>query len=234
MIKIATALAQGVSHEMADIPCQDAVKKYIEGDQYAVVLCDGAGSVEHSEVASNFVCEFLSKYLCENFDSLCSLDECEISQIVYETLNEQAEAENISLDCTLLAIAGNGEDDDIILHIGDGVIIGENEIYELEIVSEPENGDELYYTYFLSGENAIEHLHVIRADYYSYILTSDGISNLLCSGDEVKSASNIMVEWLKQNEESIVENKLSSEFERIFKQYTQDDISVAIINKGRD
>ncbi len=231
MVKIALALAQGINHELQDIPCQDAVKKYIKDDKFAVVLSDGAGSVENSEIVSNFVCEFLSKYLCENLDSLQELQEDEIAKNVYKVLIENAKAENISLDCTLLAIAGNNKDEDIIFHIGDGVIIGENEIEEPCVISLPENGEESYLTYFLSGEDAINHFRVIKANCSSYLLTSDGISSLLSNGYGVKSATSIMFDWLKQNDEAIVEEKIISEIERIFKQYTQDDISVAIIHK---
>ncbi len=232
MVKIAIASAQGMSHELQGIPCQDAVKKCIKDNRFAVVLCDGAGSVENSEIGSNFVCSFLSNYLCENITTLYKLQENEIVQTVYETLKEKAKLEHISLDCTLLAVAGDGINEDIILHIGDGIIIGENEIDEPWVISEPENGEESYYTYFLSGEDAIKHFRVIKSNYNSYLLTSDGISNLLCNGYEVKSATNIMIDWLKNNDETIVEEKILSEINRLFKQYTQDDISVAIINKG--
>lgn len=234
MIKIAVASSQGVNHELQDIPCQDAVKKYIKDDKFAVVLCDGAGSVENSQIASNFVCEFLSKYLCENLDSLQELQEDDIAKNVYEALIQNAERENINLDCTLLAIVGGDTNENIIFHIGDGIIIGENEIEEPFVVSAPENGEESYLTYFLSGEDAINHFRVMKANYDSYLLTSDGISNLLSNGYEVKSAAKIMFDWLKQNDETIVEEKIASEIERIFKQYTQDDISVAIIKYERE
>lgn len=232
MVKIAIASAQGLSHELQNIPCQDAVTKCIKDDKFAVVLCDGAGSIENSEKSSNFVCSFLSNHLCENINDLLELQENEISKVIYEALKEKAEAENISLDCTLLAVASGEKGDDIVLHIGDGIIIGENEIEEPWIISEPENGEESYYTYFLSSEDAPEHLRVIKANYNSYLLTSDGISNLLCNGYEIKPATNIMFDWLKENSESLVEQKISNEIDRLFKQYTQDDISVAIINKG--
>ena len=234
MVKIAITSAQGISHELLDIPCQDAVEKHVKENCFAVVLCDGAGSIENSEVASNFVCKFLSKYLCENLNELQTLQEGEISRRIYEALKEESKKESIKLDCTLLAVVGDGESEDIIFHIGDGIVIGENECDELEILSKPENGEETYITYFLSGENAKEHLRVTKTNCTSYILTSDGISNLLYNGVEIKTAASIMLDWLKQSDELITEKKLFSEINRIFKQYTQDDISVAIINKGRN
>lgn len=43
-----------------------------------------------------------------------------------------------------------------------------------------------------------------------------------------------MLEWLENSEEAVVEDKCKNEIERIFKQYTMDDISVAMILNVND
>ncbi len=57
---------------------------------------------------------------------------------------------------------------------------------------------------------------------------------MLYSNNEVKKAVHVMLEWLENSEEAVVEDKCKNEIERIFKQYTMDDISVAMILNVND
>lgn len=228
MIKTAICAEKGIYHEISNLPCQDAVGKYENGSITAAVLCDGAGSIADSKKASNLVCEYLPKYLVENFNSLYDEDEAKIKEKILNFLIEQSETKNVSLDCTMLAVAMNNQGDSIVAHIGDGVILGKCN-GEYKVISRPENGSESYITYFLSVETAMDHLRVKKETIDGALLTSDGISDLLYSNNEVKKAVHVMLEWLKNSEEAVVEDKCKNEIERIFKQYTMDDISIAMI-----
>ena len=229
MSKIAICALPGVYHEVDNKPCQDAVGKYKNGKYSSVVLCDGAGSVKNSEIASTLVTERFPKYLCDNFEKLYCYDyEMFVATLAdyFEVLSKNS---NVSLDCTLLAIVTCG-DRDLIIHVGDGVIISEIE-NEYKVLSYPENGEESNITYFLSSDNLKSHIRMHKTNANAYLLTSDGISNLLYDSTEIKKAVSIMFGWLKTADEQITENKMQNEFERIFKQYTLDDISVALLNK---
>lgn len=230
MSKIAICAVTGIYHEVDDGPCQDAVGKYENDYCSAVALCDGAGSVENSEIASNLVVSALSKYLCENFEELYSDDDETVVTKVCKYLEELSNLNTIKLDCTLLAVATNNNDKDLIIHVGDGVIIGKR-LGEYEIVSYPENGEASNITYFLSNDDLRKHMHILKNKADGYLLTSDGISNLLYDTNEVKKAVSIMFSWIENADEAVVEEKLKSEIERTFKQYTLDDISVAILKK---
>lgn len=228
MFKIATCAEKGIYHEASNLLCQDAVGKCKTDNLAAVVLCDGAGSVSESEKASHLVCDALPKYLTENYNALYLKEEQEVKNDIYNYLIEQSKKENIPLDCTMLAIVSNNHGESIILHIGDGVIIGRTD-EGYEAISKPENGSESYITYFLSGETALDHLRVKKETVREILLTSDGLSDLLYSDSKVKKAVQVMLDWLKNSDEATVENKCKEEINRLFKQHTTDDISIAMM-----
>lgn len=231
MSKISICAIAGVYHEVDNKPCQDAVGKYKNGQYSAVVLCDGAGSVEKSELASELVTEQLPKYLCDNFKEFYGENDEKLSLELINYLRELSAVNNIKLDCTLLAIVTNNDDRDLIIHVGDGAVFSNKDGVN-NIVSYPENGEESNITYFLSGNNLKSHIHIYRGNADAYLLTSDGISGLLYDTNGVKEAVPIMFNWICKADETTVEEKIRNETERFFKQYTLDDISVAILKKG--
>lgn len=232
VIKIAKMMATGVYHDTIEAPCQDAVNSFKDGGYASIVLCDGCGSIPGSENAAKLVTNFLPKYLCDNFREFEILKDDLLKKIILAEISNQAKTENINLDCTLLALVTNGEKE-LIFHIGDGIIIG-SEKNEYEVISYPENGNNNNETFFLSGEMALNHLRVYRNNKEAYFLTSDGISDLIYSNNNVLPAVSIMLNWLKDNDEKKVEEKCLFEIERLFKQRTNDDISVGMIYKNCD
>lgn len=227
-VKIAKCAVKGVYHDFISLPCQDAVGSYVDGNYTCICLCDGCGSVENSELASKFICDNLPKYLCHNFDYFYNLEDEMIASKLIEDMKSQASEEGIKLDCTMLTVVSDGEKE-IILHIGDGIIIAQDMI--CEGISLPENGDEDNETYYLSGKEAFKHLRIKRASNKAYFLTSDGISYLIYSNGSVLPAVDIMLNWLRDNDEKAVEKQCLSEIERLFKQRSNDDISIVMMYK---
>ena len=57
------AKIKGISHIKSGTPCQDYNISCDNGDTYAIILSDGAGSALHSEIGANIVCEALKAYV---------------------------------------------------------------------------------------------------------------------------------------------------------------------------
>lgn len=227
VIKIAKVVATGVYHDALNISCQDAIGSYKKDNYASIVLCDGCGSVAGSEKAAKLITSFLPKYLCDNFKEFEALRDELIKQIIFLEILNQGQNHNINLDCTLLALVTDGKKE-LVFHLGDGIIIGDKNS-EYKVISYPENGKNDNETFFLSGNKALEHLRIYREKNNAYFLTSDGISHLIYSNGEILPAVSIMINWLKNNDEKIVEDKCLFEIERLFKQRTNDDISLGMI-----
>ena len=68
------AKIKGISHIKSGTPCQDYNISCDNGDTYAIILSDGAGSALHSEIGANIVCEALKAYVFEDFEYLYNCD----------------------------------------------------------------------------------------------------------------------------------------------------------------
>ena len=142
MYKIAMCVETGEYHRIRNRVCQDATGKCVQNGCASVVLCDGAGSVEGSEKASEFVCSVFPEYLCKNFERLYEGSDVEISMEVIRWLREKSVEVigDIKLDCTMLASCMSKDGRCLSLHIGDGIILGDAGD-DFEVVSKAENGD---------------------------------------------------------------------------------------------
>lgn len=229
--KIATCVETGEYHKIRNKPCQDAAGKYETEDCAVITVCDGAGSVETSELDSQFVCNNLPKYLAENFDRLYEMDDMLLAKDILKYLNEcRGKTE---LNCTMLATCMHTNGKCIHLHIGDGMIFGRKRDGAYHLISDAENGSESYITFFLSGINAKKHIRVSREECDEVLMTSDGLTDILYSDGKVMNAVAIMTEWLKHNEPAETEAKYIQEMKELFSERTRDDMSIAVmIRKG--
>ena len=228
MMKCAICKCIGRYHEENNGVCQDSISKYKNDDKYCVVLADGAGSIKNSEEAANYVTNVLSKYLSDNFERLYLMEEDDIKDDVLNYLNINS---NVLLNCTCLAICST-KDKNLILHIGDGLILGYKDTWKL--VSGPDNGEDDSITFFLSSKYAKKHLRVYKDNYKLFFLCSDGLSSLIYNNNKIQDAVNILSNWLIEYSEEDVEKKLLEECERLFKKYSYDDISFGILVKGEE
>lgn len=235
MYKIAMCVETGEYHRIRNRVCQDATGKCVQNGCASVVLCDGAGSVEGSEKASEFVCSIFPEYLCKNFERLYEGSDVEITMEVIRWLREKSVEAigGIKLDCTMLASCMSKDGRCLSLHIGDGIILGDAGD-DFEVVSEAENGDASNITYFLSGKRAVDHLRITRKECTTFFLTSDGLSDLLCTGKKIMKAVPVMTSWLNKYSEEEVEAKYKKEMYELFSERTQDDMSVAVLTNIED
>lgn len=193
---------QGSSHKATGDPCQDRTYSLTKNGVIAIALADGAGSKTMSHIGAEIVTHAVCELLCEKFDEL--IVECEVpnganketyqnSRLVktvltylLKQLDTAAVKENVAiseLSSTLLFFAMK-EDFYIYGHIGDGTIgiLDSSKHGYVEVVSQPENGDQPNITFFIPDSNAANHLRIYgkrKSNIYGVILMSDGTADLL-------------------------------------------------------
>lgn len=236
-MKVAYVERQGIDHLLRQIECQDAATGKQDKDVSCIVLCDGAGSNPKSNVASHKIVEMLKDSFCDDFERLWSLgDEKLQKEVICKSIGACQGTECERPDCTLLLAVVSVDGRALILHIGDGVIIGVRNGEPLAI-STPENGADVSETYFLSSGHAAEHLRVYRynpIDFDAILMCSDGPAGLLyrrtIEGEEIFGAAVVkFCDWLKEFDEQKVQEAIDEALCDKFSKYTADDLSIAII-----
>ena len=187
--RVFSASAIGKSHLDGSLPCQDAVQSSIVGDFVIGVVCDGAGTAKHSEIAakqcadsvvdllshelnksqhetSSGSIESLIRGLSETGSDVITDDlQVKIQEVVGLARNqlvELAHANNFEtrdLYCTLVGMIACPKGG-IFFHIGDGLGIANHPEDDAIVLSEPENGEYSNETYFLTADDWCDHLRI--------------------------------------------------------------------------
>lgn len=234
----------GTSHKTKGSSCQDRASDWIGSDGISgiLVLCDGAGSCDSSEVGAELICEWFPQWVESRTDWWSLLPE-EIPPVVTTAIRGQLESEaaqrNIqlhSLSSTFLAITTYRDEYEIrfkILHLGDGVAacIGSN---DATVISEPDNGEFANETVFTTSKNAASSLRLTegRLPHGSgFILMSDGsaASLFLKSQSALAPAVAEMITWLMDHDSATVSQALKTNGEELLTKKTGDDCSIAIL-----
>ena len=233
-MKIVTCRQKGIYHSDVGLPCQDAIGSYKNNEVGTIVLCDGAGSVNDSEIISEVIAKYLPQFITDNFHKLYNASEDDIQQIITNQISIIANdyCDGMEPNCTLLVVSVSTSKQIIVIHVGDGIImeIGKNS----KILSFPENGENPNITYFLNDKKINNHMRVCKRDSSDndvILLCSDGLSNLLYNrvDDEVAAASYKMAKWLMENEETYVQQLIANAMKETFQERTVDDMSVGLI-----
>ncbi len=230
--KIARAYAAGESHELTGVPCQDSVYVLRKNGAECAVLADGAGIVENSQLISNTITKYLAEDFCASPDYWLAMNDSQVREYLRDlSVEAMTRYPGMSADCTLLFF-GVYDDYTLIMHIGDGIILGVGE--NAEVISLPEHGAEPNQTFFLSGQGMENHLRIYREipeGTDTVILTSDGLERVLY--DPVNhlpaNAVKIMRDWIRENDEETVSEKLAETIRELFRKYTADDLSIVIL-----
>lgn len=234
-VKAAYAVQVGNLHLAAKLPCQDSIFFFRGERACCLALADGAGSVPGSELASSAVCKALAKAAVSCFAEWSVMADDDLKQ---EILNLAADSVDAAVpgrkpDCTLLLVAIADDGRALWCHIGDGGIFFVSD-GECRLLSEPENGLESYITFFLSGADAARHLRVGRTVLSrdsAFLLCSDGVEPTLYDAEAglCAPAVRIVAEWLRAEPESAVSEALDSHLNSLFRQRSDDDMSLGVI-----
>lgn len=180
---------QGGFHLWEGCVCQDKVHYIRKGDVESLTLCDGAGSLDGALEAARTFSQGVNEWITEHFSTtLRGKSEEAVKRLVIaeidRLLTRLTAGAQIARDlygCTLLTACRNmitGEA--LVLHLGDGVILGWTPEEGCRCLTQPEQGEALRATWLVNSSPAMlmEHLRVLRLrpgrSVSAFLLMSDG------------------------------------------------------------
>ena len=233
--KISHALAAGTAHRSENIPCQDSIGIFKTEKALCVALADGAGSRSASDQGAQAVTEAISRYICAEFDRLYPLSREEIAQALQKQWLQALSSlpyELPDLASTLLCFAAADDGRCITAHLGDGLMLWEQET--LCLYSPPENGDTPNSTWFTTSRDALAHLRIEKPQLPQIgaaLLTSDGCAGSLYGpSGEIAPACQQLLTWHRREQPQLANAILQANLQEVFSRYTADDLSIAIIS----
>ena len=149
----------------------------------------------------------------------------------------------MDLSCTLVAVAVDSTGRYIYWHLGDGGIIARigNEV---KVLSIPKKGEYANETFFVTGNNAAEHLRFgvlteEKQNVTGFAVFSDGSERLLYCHTTLAVAPAVagMLDWHKQADEDTVSKALENNLTDVFRTKTNDDCSLVLLtanSRGND
>jgi hypothetical protein len=188
--QVVSAHATGTSHAATGAPCQDRegfrIVDDADGGQAVVaVICDGAGSAVLSDAGADLTCEALrtlaGAFVADHGASCVT--EAQVytwvadiqARIVQRAKAEKAQPRDYA--CTLVFVIA-ADSQTICGQIGDGAIVL-NTDEELTVALWPQNGEYANQTFFVSQDDARDHLQLARfGAVRDFVVFSDGLQRL--------------------------------------------------------
>lgn len=230
---------QGSGHAEHGLPCQDKTAARSENGCHVIVLADGAGSARLSHYGAERVCDYMSGYLCGNFDALFAMtNAAEVSRQLTEDiyaelclLAEQLECEPRDLASTLL-VAAVKDERYMIIHLGDGVI-AYRKGGVLRTATRPDNGEFANTTTFTTSRNAsaMQLLKGRLREIDGFALMSDGSAAGLYDKRRNLPAPVLgrIMDYCTYYAADAMEELLTESLECAVKACTRDDCSLAFL-----
>ncbi len=190
-IRLLSLSLNGRKHKDKDKPCEDASLAVRENGVYVVCLSDGAGSSQYTntdigaQCVVQTVCDLMTKHFDafyhDNHEALVrSVLVAAVQSELTIRANEMGLKNSDALSATMLFCAV--KDSRVIFgHIGDGVIARITGT-GLQLVTIPQNGEDISSTIFITLPHAQNYLRLIRTttdDTHALVLMTDGISDLV-------------------------------------------------------
>ena len=234
--KASMAVRAGLYHKTHGMSCQDRVAVHRENGVVCVALADGAGSREHSAVGAELVTQHIVKLLCQNFREVQDMADTSAVHWLKDSCIQkllQLEHPLRELACTLLFFAAQEDGTFLSGHLGDGIQISIKHRVA-EVFSLPENGEYQNETYFITGQDAADHLRMQKgtlSESGGLLMMSDGMAESLYQRrtGRLASACQQMVQWLQEGEETAISQALENNMERIFSKHSEDDLSLVLL-----
>lgn len=236
--KMASAMIKGVAHKRAVIKCEDAVLTLKKDKFIFLGVSDGAGSKKAAYFASWFVLHALAREFENKLDEY--LDSKNITKKILSYLEESlyllsknSKLEFNELSSTLL-FALILEDEYIIGHIGDGIIVNITQDNNLNILSKPENFEFANETVFCNTIKYKDRLRIYRGNIEDIknglLLCSDGVEDAIYDykNDKIVSICSKMIRWLDIHNEEKVSKALQHNLEKYIAKVSSDDLSILI------
>lgn len=180
---------QGGFHHWEGCPCQDRVDLLRKGELMSLTLCDGASSLSGALEAANAFSRGINEWLTAHFaTTLQGKSEDAVRQLAIRQIDRLltrltagVEAARDLYGCTLLSVCCNTRTGEaLVLHLGDGAVLGWSRDTGCRCLTPPQQGEELRSTWLVNSSPAMltEHLRVLRlrpgSPVDAFILMSDG------------------------------------------------------------
>ncbi|MEL4897184.1 PP2C family serine/threonine-protein phosphatase [Crocosphaera sp. Alani8] len=182
----------GVQHQKLQTPCQDYADYYFVKNEIIIgAVADGAGSAkmshEGAKLAVTKAIEYLTGYVDnyqENYpEHPINFEQDQLLTTIVDDLKHKAELEDYllkDLACTLIAFIATPKWV-TAMQIGDGfLVIREKEKEDYQLVFEPNKGEYVNETTFVTSDNAMNQMQVeVIKGYYPFICAaSDGLEKV--------------------------------------------------------
>lgn len=231
----ACAVQTGSGHRQRGTPCQDSAQGFAGARACCVALADGAGSRPDSHFAARAVTHSLSKALAEDFDHWYALSDRELGTALLDLARQavQAQAPGVEPACTLLLCAAAEDRRCLVVHLGDGAVLGVGPGGGM-LLSGPDNGEEENITFFVSGSDAAAHLRIRRQlppGCHTVLLCSDGSAASLLNPRTggVAPGVAVLARQTATLPRQTAETYMEEDMDRLFRARTPDDMSLAIL-----
>ncbi len=233
---VSSAAYSGEYHRRQGEPCQDKVYVARENGVVCAALSDGAGSRPYSHIGAALVTETVAKFLVKYFDWSWEAEHELLSKKIIQLGIEVLDGTTFLPDamaCTLLCYAAHFDGRHISIHIGDGVIIVDDEGVD-NVLSHPENGLYRNETVFITDPDAEAHLRIQKRTVVKIggvLLMSDGIGDSLYHHQtaQIAPACKRIFRWLENGDEERVNEVLVMHMEELFSKQSSDDLSLIIV-----
>lgn len=181
---------QGASHARQGSPCQDAIEyRVLPGGVLLAALADGAGSASLSELGAQIAVEVALLSMETSLENGLSLESAAREAVLREAfLTARLALEQLALEqgealrsyaATLTCILASG-DGVSVAQLGDGAVIAGEDSNSLAAVTQPQRGEYINETYFLTQDGALDQVAMFTLDQPPTLLAamSDGLTRL--------------------------------------------------------
>lgn len=237
IFKTITYKETGIRHIERGKACEDSVFNYTAKDGVtSIALSDGAGSYKYAELGSKITSEVAAKFMAEKFDRLYELDKDTIVEYIQHEIlvpiNEAAaekDEESIQFSATLLCVAIHPDGRYLVIHIGDGAIVGLNHDNECKVISIYEHDGPVNQTTFVTIPGTEAFAQKGKSDYATFVLMSDGPEDFLVNEQGASTRVRLMQQLAFFLEEEAMQRQFQSLTELLVSKGMDDDASFAII-----
>ena len=230
-------VTRGRSHIREGTECQDRTFVLRSNGTLALALADGAGSAPQSGKGAGIVVKSICDFLCAHFAEL--YEDPKTGRLwILRYLRERLKETAFSLGCvpedlasTLLAVCISGNRF-LALHLGDGVI-GYTRDGVLSVLTEPQNGEFVNTTYFVTSKQAEKKLRILQAEDSAidgFALMSDGTAAGLYDRRERRlvPVTERLIRRLSVTSEAFLRPVVQRSLDDVLSMRTQDDCSLIL------
>jgi hypothetical protein len=188
--RVVGAAVQGGAHQKQGLPCQDAQDyRVLPAGELLIALADGAGTAARAEEGARCAVEQALQSLSTALEAGPPEENMGWEELVLSAFVQARQAllrlsdeagEPMRLFATTLTCAIAACDRLVVGQVGDGVVVAQDSGGELFVVALAQRGEYANETYFLTQEDALEHIQVRVLDQpvSALAVMSDGLIRL--------------------------------------------------------